>query len=332
VLLPDETSLWLMQFTAVYAVASLFTATAIHNVGAFLLGRLGARVGGSSSLRRLGVSRAKVHVQALGSLVYMTVVIVPCMLYSASLLGGGLLALAEGWRYVDAFLYVWQDVFSLGPYILVSPRTIMGIWLDSYLSIFVFVITQFVLGFCGGLRIVATIRDATAKSAFGFLRILFIYSPLALAIFCMCQAAMLAWFEGWYFEDAMGFIVGNFTNVEDGLATTFPTQPSSLFACTQFLCFSMSASGIVIQVVGCHPVVADFLTHVNDNGLAVAMITHPSRWRRTGPNEPPDEILDVAHAGAEPAQGAAGTTDPVGAKQQLHRPAEPPWEEPPLAV
>lgn len=320
--LPDETSLLLLRLTVIYNVAALAVLSACGNLSVLLQSRFHSQVRAfedrrqatadtfykSFFVRCLGVTRR--HWKALGSLVYMTLVVVPCMLYTATLFGGGALALAEGWLYRDGFLYIWQDVFGLGPYVSLRPQSVLGVFLDHYVNLFVFVLTQIVLGFCGGLRIVDVVQDLTANSTFGFLRIVFIHSPLALALICFCQALSLTWLEGWDVRDSMGFVIGNLCDVQAGLTDDQPSRAASLFMCSQFIGITMAASGIVIQVVGCHPLVTKFVDHVNDKGLPVVS---PKMWRRS--NGPPDEIKDAIREEADPEQGAADTTGSMGAKR-----------------
>lgn len=323
--LSDEASLWLIELTVIYSVAALAALTAYGNASVLMQGRCGSAVQAlqvrreasaerfyrSSCARCLGLTAR--HGQALGSLAYMTTVVVPCLLYTATLLGGAMIALAEGWRFQDGFMYIWQDVFSLGPYVSLQPEGVFGIVLDHYVSLVVFVITQIVLGFCGGLQIVGVVQEATSKSVSGFVRIVFLYSPISMAFVCVCQALVLTWLEGWDLQDSMGFVVGTLCNVQAGLSDESPQNVSSLFLCSQFIGITMAASGIVIQVVGCHLVVVECVTRVNDMGLAVAMAT-PRMWRRKA--GPPAESEDTVCEEEEPERGPANTTSPTDAKQQ----------------
>jgi len=199
--LSDEASLWLIELTVIYSVAALAALTAYGNASVLMQGRCGSAVQAlqvrreasaerfyrSSCARCLGLTAR--HGQALGSLAYMTTVVVPCLLYTATLLGGAMIALAEGWRFQDGFMYIWQDVFSLGPYVSLQPEGVFGIVLDHYVSLVVFVITQIVLGFCGGLQIVGVVQEATSKSVSGFVRIVFLYSPISMAFVCVLSSS-----------------------------------------------------------------------------------------------------------------------------------------------
>merc|ERR1712032_34986 len=111
----------------------------------------------------------------------------------------------------------------------------------------------------GFLRVLTSHMGDTSWS---FLRFSFLYAPAALTLLALGTGGLMAIAEKWSFRDGFFFMAGSITGVANSMISKTPQTASGCFVEVLCVSFEISLAGVVIGVVGSHPMIERFVNSV----------------------------------------------------------------------
>jgi hypothetical protein len=233
--------------------------------------------------------------------------ILPTMIFLSAFLMGGILAASEAWTFDDGFDYVLGNMVGVGPIVNLVPATHFGIALDVIVSLYTLLLTNGFLGMTACLSLSVKVTDMIPDGICGLSRVLLIYAPVTLVALAVVFGGIIAKIEDWSFGDGILFMIGSLCTIEDPLVKSHPTTSEGIFFNALCYCVELSISGILLGIIGAHPVVGAFLFKCEGVGLhRLEGTTATDQDGKVGSTDETAETTDgeVASNDAGPAQVA----------------------------
>lgn len=213
---------------------------------------------------------------SFGSLLVFGIVVAPALTLLLAFGAGGLLALAEGWRFWVGFQYVISSLTGLGtPLTSASPATWFGMLCDLVISLWALGVVGTVLGCVANLAVTASIvqaveadggvagaeaqgdadADETAplrstRPWLAFTLFVVLVVPAVVLLVAALFGTVLAAIEGWGVHMGFLYVVGNLAGLANPLVSLDPQSLSGQLVDVLFSLWSLALSGAALGVIG----------------------------------------------------------------------------------
>jgi len=249
------------------------------------------------------------------SFLFNVLLVLPILVFISAFVLGGILGAIEGWDIYTSFEYVLCNMIGIGPMVVETPTTTVGVIADIVISMWALLLTATILGLAASLGASTQISGAVPPTPGALCLTFFIYIPVSILILALLTGGIIAALEGWVLVDGFLYMIGAICGIEDPLTASSPdTDPGNFFAAVCFL-IELCVGGVIIGIVGAHPVVARYVTFVEGDWSANETESDPEQGECA-------EGVSNQHAG--PGDRASQRVGPdaqiVGASTQSQKP------------
>jgi hypothetical protein len=220
----------------------------------------------------------------------------PILVFVSAFVLSGILGGIEGWDIRTSFQYVLSNMIGIGPMVVETPTTTVGVIADVAISMWALLLTTTILGLAASLGASNQLIQAEPLTPWGLFRIFFFYIPVMILLLSLLTGGVMAALQDWSFVDGFLFMVGAICGIEDPLTASRPDSDIGNFFAALCYLIELCVGGVIIGIVGAHPIVAGYVNLVEGDCSMTATESDPEKGGHTEPttSKRSQDVLPVA--------------------------------------